>query len=189
MVVANMHKFKMIINLGDIKLFYMVNDRIKCTILDKTMPIITHLGGAISTITTCLLLIIYGKGIVVKAAGYQCLTTLTASFIVSYFLKKKFTRPRPFLKLLNVNTFNFKLKDYSFPSGHTTAAFAVYLTLSLIFTNLAAILIPIATIVGISRVYIGVHYPSDVIIGGLIGSTFSLINYFWLSDTIMKFLV
>lgn len=57
-----MNKIIQIVNTSDIKLLYVINDRIKCKLLDRTLPPITNIGGAIITILTCLVLILLGKG-------------------------------------------------------------------------------------------------------------------------------
>ncbi|MFZ5968135.1 MAG: phosphatase PAP2 family protein [Bacillota bacterium] len=171
-----MNRIIRIIHTGDLKLFYIFNDGVKCGALDKIIPFITGLGGAFYTIAFSLILILFGND-QIKMAGIQCLATLSTSHILVHYLKKKFTRPRPFLNLTDINTFHTHLHDYSFPSGHTTAAFSLAVTLSILFPVLSFSLITTAFIVGVSRVYLGVHYPTDVFVGMLIGTTFSVMNH------------
>jgi undecaprenyl-diphosphatase len=57
---------------------------------------------------------------------------------------------------------------FSFPSGHATAAMAVALAYAVVFPALAPLLIAVAEAVGFSRVRLGVHYPSDVLVGQVI---------------------
>ncbi len=65
------------------------------------------------------------------------------------------------------------LLDRSFPSGHTQAAFGVATYESLLYPALAPILLLAALLVGVSRIYLGVHFPLDVLVGGLLGAVFS----------------
>jgi undecaprenyl-diphosphatase len=171
-----MNKIIRVISAGDIKLFYMVNDGFKCSILDRIIPLITELGGVFFTITASLILALLGKG-PLRIAGWQCLATLVTSHIAVHYLKKVFTRPRPFLNIPDIHTFSNRLYDYSFPSGHTTAAFSIGLTLSILFPMFSFVFIALALFVGISRVYLGVHYPTDVFVGMIIGIFFSVINH------------
>ncbi|KXG76470.1 phosphatase PAP2 family protein [Thermotalea metallivorans] len=171
-----MHKIIRVIAAGDLKLFYIFNDHLKCIFLDRIVPLITGLGGAFFTVTTSLILICFGKGII-NMAGWQCLTALATSHIVVHYLKKIFARPRPFLNITNIHTFKNHLYDYSFPSGHTTAAFAMAFTLSIFFSPWTPLFITLAILVGLSRIYLGVHYPTDVFMGMIIGIVFSVANH------------
>ncbi|MCJ7688768.1 MAG: phosphatase PAP2 family protein [Clostridiaceae bacterium] len=69
------------------------------------------------------------------------------------------------------------MDKYSFPSGHTTGAFALAVIIALYFPMFGFITIPLACGVGISRMYIGVHYPTDVIMGIFIGTICSILTY------------
>jgi undecaprenyl-diphosphatase len=76
--------------------------------------------------------------------------------------------------LQNLNIRKIGIDDYSFPSGHTTAAFCIAVMIALTIPHLSVIAISIAIAVGISRMYLGVHFPSDVLVGMLLGSITSL---------------
>lgn len=171
-----MKKLKESLTLGELRVFYIFNDTIKCCFLDLIMPIITKMGQTLFTVSVCLLLMAFGKQ-QTKIAGIEALLNLGISSLFVYFLKKLFTRPRPFNTLSKINVFNRDMHDFSFPSGHTTAAFSIACILALNFTVLAPLFILIALCVGISRMYLGVHYPSDIVAGMTIGFIFSLIIF------------
>jgi undecaprenyl-diphosphatase len=67
--------------------------------------------------------------------------------------------------------------DRSFPSGHAQTAFAAAVYLALLFPRGAAVFLALAALVGLSRVALGVHYPSDVIAGAILGSAFSIVAF------------
>ncbi|WP_307394968.1 phosphatase PAP2 family protein [Bacillus horti] len=164
------------------RVFYWCNHRIRHTFLDQLLPIITHLGGAVCTIAITLLLIVMTSG-EWQAAAIQSLIALTLSHIPIAILKKLFRRKRPYLAITDVNVCKNPLQDYSFPSGHTTAIFAVVTPFIYVAPFLLYVLVPIAGLVALSRIYLGLHYPSDCIVGFLIGTwtavlTFSLYNSF-----------
>jgi len=95
------------------------------------------------------------------------------SFGLGHGLKYVVRRDRPYAALANVHLSGGESGDpYSFPSGHATGAFALATSLSLRYPR-PAMYIPLhlwALFVAYGRVYLGVHYPSDVLVGGAIGS-------------------
>lgn len=159
-----MSGLKGILYVADINTLLIFNNSIRCKILDKIMPKLTHLGSATATISTCLVITVMGSG-EVRKTGVQALLTLALSHLFVRLLKNNVCRLRPKDVLYNINTFDVALDYYSFPSGHTTAAFAIATTLALNLPILAVICFPIALIIAISRLYLGVHYPSDVLAG------------------------
>lgn len=95
------------------------------------------------------------------------------------FFKNIFQKERPFNVLENVVSGAEKLLSYSFPSGHTTTSFAFATTLALIYPRKWFIYLAFffALFVSVSRIYFGVHYPSDVIAGIIVGITIPLIIF------------
>lgn len=180
-----MSKIYSLVNNCDLKLLYIINSKIKSKILDRLIPVITNLGSTAFTVFLSLALILFGRD-KVKTAGIEALFTLTTSSILVTYLKKKFTRPRPYWVIKDVNSFNINLKDYSFPSGHTTAAFSLATILSLNFPSFLLAFIAIALIVGLSRIYLAVHFPTDVFIGIIIGISFGIFNYLAIHPYFMK---
>lgn len=159
-----MSEIKGILYNTDINTLLVFNKSIKCRFLDKVMPYLTNLGSAGVTISFCVLLIAAGDR-TVRTAGCKALAVLTISHLIVRLLKNRVCRLRPKDVLEDINTFDLSLDYYSFPSGHTTAAFSIAMAVSVTFPVLAAVCFPIAFIVAVSRLYLGVHYPSDVLAG------------------------
>lgn len=161
------------------RLFHFVNQRIQHNYLNYFFTRITHLGGATATIMISLCMAIFGNGSL-RIAGLQSLLALTISHIPVAIMKKRYPRLRPYLVHPQTITYKNPLTDHSFPSGHTTAIFSIMIPIVFAFPILGLGLIPLAFIVGMSRIYLGLHYPSDCIVGCLIGSTASLATIaFW----------
>ena len=161
---------------GDKKLFYLINKNISCSFLNRIMPFITELGGAIFSGILPLLLIVINAG-KSRILGIEILASLSVSQVFVQLLKRVLSRERPYNILQNINTFGIKLKDYSFPSGHTTASFSMATILSLYMPQLMIAFIAIAFMVGISRIYLAVHYPSDVLVGIILGTASSVVTH------------
>jgi len=172
-----MSELKGILYDKDLHALLIFNNSIKCRLLDKVMPMITYIGSVTVTISTCLMIIAMGNG-VVRKMGFQALLALALSHLLVHFLKNSVCRLRPKDVLPNINTFNVALDYYSFPSGHTTAVFAIATTLALNIPLLAVVCFPIALIVAISRLYLGVHYPSDVLAGMAVAISSSVVLQF-----------
>jgi len=140
------------------------------------MPRITHLGGVCFTLLLCMGLYIFGRGDA-KVAAIKALVTITGSQGIVQLFKRTIERKRPYLVLPDVSTFwKNLLRDHSFPSGHTTAGFSLAVILSIYFPAFAIYSYLLATMVGISRIYTGMHYPSDVLSGAFIGTAFAFMT-------------
>ena len=144
-------------------------------------PVLTSIY--LNTITAIIVIILFVNKF--KREALFLTLTMSTCGIVMAFIKIIFNRPRPNIHRL------VELNSLSFPSGHTTSATIMYLTLALIFIKLSKkgnnnyfpILIAIIGILFIatSRVYLGVHYPTDTMAGMCLGSvivlTYDLIYY------------
>ena len=118
------------------------------------------------------------KNKVVRQDGWYMVKTFTFSSVHTYLLKYSINRPRPFEsnpKIIKAG----KGGSPSFPSGHASEAFATATSLSLIYPKwyIIAPACAWAGIVGYSRMYLGVHYPSDVLAGAILGSGSAWLMY------------
>jgi undecaprenyl-diphosphatase len=160
----------------DTRLFVYINKRIKCRMLDICMPRITHMGGATFTILTCLFLYLFGQA-EAKVAAAEAFVTITGSQGIVQLFKNTINRKRPYLVIPEVHTFWRKLlKDCSFPSGHTTAGFSLAVIIAIHFPSYSYVSYSLATIVGVSRIYTGMHYPTDVLSGAFLGTGFAFLT-------------
>lgn len=151
------------------RLVWLINLRISSARLDKPMRLLSSLGSAWSALVLCLILWLLPEHRLHAAAVS---VSVTGSHLIVQALKRFFKRPRPYGKLATVRTITSRLADGSFPSGHTTAAFSIAGVFSMT-TSLAAPLWTLAGLIGLSRVYLGHHYPTDVLAGAAIGISFA----------------
>jgi len=160
------------------RLFHKINRHFNKGILNLFFRNGTHMGGATFLITCLFLLLILMNG-QYRITVISCMISLTISHIPVHFVKKIYPRKRPYIALKHAHFPNNALKDYSFPSGHTTAIFSVVTPFVLMEPSLALILLPLAFFVGLSRIYLGLHYPSDVMAGGMLGIIGGCISYYF----------
>jgi undecaprenyl-diphosphatase len=113
--------------------------------------------------------------LVAGAAGWACLRDMAAVGAVDvaiYWLLKRCTaRPRPFTCCGGLHVQARVLDRFSFPSGHTLHAVAFAIIVTYHFPGMALALVPFAILTGFSRVALGLHYPSDVAAGSVIGAS------------------
>jgi undecaprenyl-diphosphatase len=126
---------------------------------------LTHLGG-VSCSVAAATVPLTAKGPLGLAARHA-LVTLVVSHLIVQLMKRTTGRPRP-SRALDCRILVEEPDQFSFPSGHSAAAMAVAFVYGIAFPPLAIVLIPLAVLVGLSRVCLGVHYPGDVLIGQVI---------------------
>ncbi len=121
----------------------------------------------------------FTKNETLKRNSYKSAITIGFALLTTTGLKYAVNRSRPFVKYPNDIIQRAKVGPYSFPSGHTTAAFATATAVSLSYKKWY-ITVPsfaYAGFVGYSRMRLGVHYPSDVLGGALIGIGAGLLTW------------
>ena len=98
------------------------------------------------------------------------LATSAVNLATYKFLKRTFVRERPFIRHAGISLAQAPLDRYSFPSGHTLHAVAFSWQACAAFPELGFLVIPLATAIAASRVVLGLHYPTDVLVGALLGA-------------------
>ena len=93
-----------------------------------------------------------------------------ACTVLYKMIKAGTSRARPYAVQPGITLCAAPLDQYSFPSGHTLHAVSFSLVALLYYPSLSPLLLPFTVVVGLSRVALGLHYPSDVIAGALIGA-------------------
>jgi undecaprenyl-diphosphatase len=98
-----------------------------------------------------------------------CLATLLALVAVDLVLKPLIARGRPFVTIHDARVVVARPPTYSFPSGHAASAVAGAFVTTLMLPRARTLLWTLAALIALSRIYVGVHYPLDVLFGALVG--------------------
>ena len=136
---------------------------------------VSRLGDGIAwyALMTVLALIEGSRG--AQAAAHMAVTGLV-SLLLYKGLKRWTRRPRPFAADIRVRAWIAPLDEFSFPSGHTLHAVTFTLVALAYFPALAWILLPFTASIALSRVVLGLHYPSDVLAASLIGTALASLS-------------
>jgi undecaprenyl-diphosphatase len=136
-------------------------------ILDAMMRGVTRLAD-VRVIVPVTLALAFGAVPELEGTGRLALRSLIVSHLMVQLLKRRICRPRPLALSCLVDPEDL----FSFPSGHATAALSVALPLSSAFGGLLGIVVVLLGLsIGLSRCYLGVHYPSDVAVGWGLATT------------------
>jgi undecaprenyl-diphosphatase len=160
----------------DLAIFYFFNHSLSLPILDNFFSILTNVNNWFITYVILLGLTWKYGGKRGKIAVIITLLMVAVTDQTGYrLLKEFFARPRPCDVLTDVITPLGCTGTYSFPSNHALNNFAVATYFSFLFPQFRGVLFIAATLIAISRVYLGLHYPSDIIGGAIIGMIFGYI--------------
>lgn len=152
-----------------------IDKKFSCRVMDKIMKAVTFLGDY-GIVWAILIVYLFFKGKTIEGFSVLC-SLASTSLLNEKILKKIFKRTRPANELSYKNLLIKIPSSYSFPSGHTATAFAV-VPLAISFgTAIGTLSIIAASIIGFSRVYLKVHYLTDVLMGCFIGTSMSIITY------------
>lgn len=126
---------------------------------------VTRLGGVVCSIGIALLPLMLDE--LGRSLAVDALTTLAVSHLAVQLVKRTVSRPRP--SRTSAHAAIIADPDrFSFPSGHSAAAMSVAFAYAMAYPGLAAPILVVALIVGLSRVALGVHYPGDVLVGQML---------------------
>ena len=148
-------------------------------IFTTIVKIITNIGGPVIITIICLVLLLLHA--TRKKYGVPVFVTVATSFILNCILKNIFLRPRPDVLRLVTET------SYSFPSGHSMVNASLYTILVLLLLKnsskkgktiiLSISFVILFLLIGISRIYLGVHYLGDVLAGWILGILVAFVIY------------
>lgn len=152
----------------DMSLLNLIYDNIRCAFLDILMPIVTMFGeSGIFFICIALALMLFRK---TRKTGFMLALALIFGLVVcNLTLKPIVARPRPYTVRTDVIMLVEALNDYSFPSGHTVAAFECATVFLMRKRKVGIGFLALAVLIAFSRLYLYVHYPTDVLCGVIIG--------------------
>ena len=160
----------------DIWFLHFINSTLSNPAFDKFFPFITEVKNwYIAYIILFLILIFKGGRIGKIASVILILMIVTTDQFSSFFLKNLIARARPCNVLTGLNVLVNCTGSYSFPSSHAVNNFAAAMFLAKLFPKLKWPFFTVALLEAFSRPYVGVHYPSDVLGGTLIGLFFGYI--------------
>jgi membrane-associated phospholipid phosphatase len=143
--------------------------------LDRTMLGFTQLGSGIAALAIGLILFLTGN----RLAAYELILGTLTLWIMVELVKALVRRSRPFISVTQARIVGDQAGGRSFPSGHTSQAFFLVTLLAPHFHAsawVAFLLYAIALLVGITRMYVGAHYPRDVLAGAILGSAWGLLG-------------
>lgn len=157
----------------DLTVFYFFNHTLSAGLLDKVFSIITNVNNWYIAYIILLGILLTKSGRQGRIAAVAVILMIAVTDQLQHkVIKEIFERIRPCNALSDVITPLGCNGTFSFPSNHATNNFAVAVLFYRIYPNLKLPLFIAASLVAISRVYLGLHYPSDILGGVLVGSAF-----------------
>lgn len=153
----------------DTVLMLFIQNDLRCGVLNGIMVFFSTLGNAgIVWIALSILMMITKK---YRAAGFDMLLCIALCYCLNDLLIKNLVcRPRPFVTIPELTTLVSQPSSYSFPSGHACSSFAAAYSLTRSQGRRGGWFYIPASLIALSRPFVGVHYVSDVLVGAAVGT-------------------
>lgn len=163
----------------DINILYYVQENLRGEFLNKIVPVFTSLGNYGLIWILLIVLLLMRKD--TRQVGIMCTVALIFDVILcNGILKNVVARRRPYETYKDIRCLLPPQIDYSFPSGHTASSFAV--AIPVIYhkhtRKLGVVTFTVAVLMALSRLYVCVHYPSDIICGVIVGVLCGILSCF-----------
>jgi undecaprenyl-diphosphatase len=145
------------------------NRTVRTAGLLRVFQVASRLGDGVLWYTlVALLALFFGeKG---RMVALQCAVSGFSGLAIYRLLKNVLVRERPYMTHAAIICAGKPLDRFSFPSGHTLHAVSFTLVICSTLPLMAVLLVPAAVLIALSRVVLGLHYPTDVLAGGLLGA-------------------
>lgn len=162
----------------DVGLFRWINQQLVNPVCDYLMPVASGNSYFVPALIAVLILFWVRGGTRGRCLVVMLLLVLLMDSTVVGWLKKLISRPRPFMVLADVRLLVSTSSGYSMPSGHATSWFGAIAVVWILYRQAWIYVLPLACLVSFSRVYNGVHYPSDVLVGAIVGCVVGTVGVF-----------
>jgi undecaprenyl-diphosphatase len=169
MKATSFSSFLVRIDTADYRICRRLNRGAHWSIIRTPFQVVSRLGDGILWYVLILCLPVFYGARAVRPAIVMALTGMLGVIIYG-ILKRCFVRERPFIRHVGISRAAAPLDRYSFPSGHTLHAVSFAWQASMHFPELGWVLVPLASLIAASRVVLGLHYPTDVIAGAILGA-------------------
>jgi undecaprenyl-diphosphatase len=162
-------------NALDKALFFLIHTTLQNAFFDLVMPVLTEKWNWVLLLAAVFLFYAFFNG--TKRGAFLLLSGVLLVLVAdggATALKHVFLRPRPLASVAEAQALVDRAASSSFPSNHATNAFALAALFAIYYPGLAIPFFTVAALVGYSRVYLGDHYPLDVLAGAVLGTTLGL---------------
>lgn len=160
----------------DTQMCVAVNHTSQYKAIRQSFRVISRLGDGVFWYTLMILILLTQGSEALMPVIHMAVAGLIGTFVYKW-LKGKTLRPRPYQVRQDIRLTGKALDKFSFPSGHTLHAVVFTCVALVYFPQLAVLLIPFTVMVAFSRIVLGLHYPSDVIAGALIGALIAKVSF------------
>lgn len=140
-----------------------IQENVRTEVFNRIMPFLSYINtGGVLAIVTVIVLLLWRK---YRHVGVTALVSLSSEFIlVNVLIKNIVQRTRPYIANTELLLLGDMPGDFSFPSGHTGSSFAVAVVMLLCMPKRYGVpAVVLSTLIALSRLYNGAHYPTDVL--------------------------